>query len=411
MPTTNTPQTNGECHLTQTHPSDGDAAPVESVNLPLRQLADTQRFLLAHAAMPLANLDFANIADTVDGQYDFRPFYIEGTATHVRDICWCGGAGPNDEGLYLAVGHAEPKGTVDAPLLFYSFDGQVFTPRIVTGNTAQFYGVAHGGPGAYGSKVIAYVGGSSDGGRAYYHSDADPVAALTTWITGALSGDFYGIVWNGSVWCGVGASAAIFTATDAQRLANTFTARTAAASYTGTWRRVIANGSTLIAFGDDGEIQRSTDNGATWTRVHNDAALGSLTQVAVTAAGLVVGTSKANTILISDDGGLTWTEYTCVPTGGTATLGAVTALVTLGQATLAIVESSQGHYAMVSYDGGLTWPATTNFPGRGLVAGYGMKWRAAASDGVGSVLVGGSSDGTTLGAILRTPRRAAFHGA
>lgn len=71
----------------------------------------------------------------------------------------------------------------------------------------------------------------------------------------------------------------------------------------------LVGGDTLVAVGHDAVIQRSTDRGATWTRVHEDGdAEEPLLSVSFDATGRGFAGGAYGRFMESDDGGQTWVE-------------------------------------------------------------------------------------------------------
>jgi len=386
-------------------PDDGDptaGATFQSVD----ELADRTKFLQTNAALAIANPRFVKSVASID---------------RLSRVCWAPGAGPFDYGMFVAAGIRSGGGAGVA----LSPDGEQwydYTWASITLLPANFRGVAHGGSGVFGSRQLAFCGWVDDGANdrpviitmpddAEDHSNP----LIPEIIEGDFTYSYLGAALDAQLrsictmatggFCAVGDSGLIVTLS-ADLV--TDTVRTPGSSYTGDFHHVFADSAgRLFACGENGEIQRSTDNGATWARVFGpDATLGTLRSgVAVTLDGvesLVIGTSDENKVLRSTAAGAaaTWTEIEIVPT---ATFDGSQVLVhKLGSTVCAVIRNETNDsigQAFYSFDGGATWPYTNQ---NWLC--YGTHVEGAAENGRSAVVVGGSPDGTTAGQIFATDR-------
>jgi len=281
------------------------------------ELAHRTTFLQFNSQLAIANHRIAKLAASADS--------YTGIAHGV-------GAGPFDRGLFVAVGRASAGGAAFA-LSVNGEDWYDYTESglSVLGVPTTLIGVAHGGDGAVGSRSFAFCGYYTDGGNErpciFTTSDAadenvnpfipefDHIGIVQRYAGTALVAHLRSIAWNGTVFCAVGDDGLIVTLSS--DLA-TDTVRTPGSSYEGAFHHVFADSNgRLFALGEAGEIQRSTDHGVTWARVHADSSLGILTSgVAITIAGavsLVVGTSDENKVLRSTNTGTSWTEVELIP--------------------------------------------------------------------------------------------------
>jgi hypothetical protein len=382
-------------------PADGDPANAASF-ISVHELSDRTRFLLLNTIPAIAQHRIAESATSAD---------------RYTGACWGAGAGYQNEGLFCVAGVRSGGGaaislSTDGEAWYdYSFDFLSLLP-------IRFRDVAHGGSGAFGDRRFAFCGYYDDSGTdrpvIFTASDAANGNAnplIPEIASGAFSGAWSGtpvpiagqlnsICWNGTVWCAVGTSGLIVTLSGDLATA---TVRTPGSSYTGTFHHVFADSAgQLFACGASGEIQRSTNNGATWTRVHSDASLGGLVSgAAITLSGvesLVVGASAENKVLRSTNTGGTFAEVVVVPE---ATFPAADIEVfKLGAVLGAIVASSADDAvcrAYYSLDGGATWPYTCR-----TAMTLGSEAVAYATNGQRTILAGGSPDGTTAGHVFVT---------
>jgi hypothetical protein len=387
-------------HTTVGVPADGDPARASSFS-GVQDLADRTRFLLLNTTPAIAQhriVESASAADRFTG------------------ACWGAGAGFLNQGLFCVAGRRSGGGAAIALSpdgeLWYDYDFPLFGLT-----TVNFRGVAHGGSAAFGSRHFAFCGyyldGSTDRPMIFTASDAAngnanpliPEIALGAfsggWDGAALTGQALSIVWNGTVFCAVGTSGLIVTLSGDL---STGTVRTPGSSYAGTFHHVFADSAgRLFACGSSGEIQRSTDNGATWARVHSDSDLSTLVSgAAVTIGGvehLVVGASAENKVLRNTNAGAgSWTEVVVVPA---ATFAASDIeIFKLGEVLGAMVASSLDDAvgrAYYSLDGGATWPYTCR-----TAMNLGSEAAAYATNGQRTILAGGTIDGTTAGHVYMT---------
>ncbi len=129
---------------------------------------------------------------------------------------------------------------------------------------------------------------------------------LTAWTTATgISQTMYGGYFNGTLFCIVGATGAIYTSSDGV----SWTARTADNSYGDDFHSVIYNGTLWCAVGETGEIQTSPD-GETWThRVADSSYIGTFYCVGFDSDGMFCVAGETGEIQTSTDGE-TWTHQT-----------------------------------------------------------------------------------------------------
>lgn len=182
---------------------------------------------------------------------------------------------------------------------------------------------------------------------------------------GAYTGDFYAIVYNPTSaqddFVAVGETGGIQTSNDGA----TWTQRTAGSSYAGTFTDVAHDtvSSTLVAVGSGGEIQYSTNGGVAWTRARTGTEATGFV-VARPGGGFVVAFdsgSSTSTILTSSNG-VTWSTVTQV-----SAAGAPTDLLVGPDGRRIVVVS--GHTWDSEVDDLATWTRRLAFPAAGAIAG------------------------------------------
>lgn len=357
------------------------------------ELADRTAHLQMNSQLAIVNHRIVKVNTSVD---------------RYERACWGDGAGPFNQGLFMAVGKRSGGGAAIglSPDGEQWFDYQFANIGGIT--VTQFRGVAHGGNGAFGSRVFAVCGFYVDGANnrpciltapddAEVNADnyvpeisAAQFTGPGSWQGTSLLGSLRDIVWNGTVFCAVGDNGLIVTMS--ADLA-TATVRTPGSSYTDDFYRVFSSGSLLIACGENGEIQRSTDQGVTWTRVHTNVALGTI------ASGVpyLVGTNDG-IVLRSTNAGVTWSSIT-LPFAAPFDGGKVTVFA-LGQiigATLRDETNDGVSITFYSFDRGATWPVYCKG-----VSNFGTHIDGFAQNSMRAVLVGGHPDATTASHIFAT---------
>lgn len=379
---------------------DGDAAAgatFQSVD----ELASRTMFLRQNAQLAIAN------------QYNVK---LATSADRYTAVCHGIAAGPFDRSLFVACGPASNGGAAIAMSVNGTswYDYAYATLNLGFPTPTRLRGVTHGGSGSLGDRKFLFCGHFTDGGSQrpcvfsisdaadenasplipeFNPTDMQPIYAPVG------AGRLNSIVWNGTAFCAVGDDGLIVTlAADG---VTEGVERTADASYTGDFHYVFADSNgRLFACGDNGEIQRSIDNGATWTRVHTDASLGILgSGVAITLASqqsLVVGTSDENKVLRSTNNGTSFTEVEIFPE--VAFDGSQVLVLKLGPILCAILRNETHDslaVAVYSFDGGATWPVYGS-----PITCYGIHALAATQNGERAIIVGGSPDGTTAGYVF-----------
>ena len=157
--------------------------------------------------------------------------------------------------------------------------------------------------------------------------------------------------------------------------------------------RVAMRGDTVLAVSDASAILRSTDGGATWTRVYSGTGE-RLIDVALEGGGgrAVVVAEGRDYVLVSSNGGESWVQRT-VPTFSAQAVGIDP------DGGFVLIDSFTSSY--LSVDVGQSW-FTTSQPARSSI----LRWRLAIGDDVGgeAIAVG------TYGAMIRSGSGAQFHG-
>jgi photosystem II stability/assembly factor-like uncharacterized protein len=156
--------------------------------------------------------------------------------------------------------------------------------------------------------------------------------------------------------------------------------------------RVAMRGGIVLAVSDASNILRSTDGGATWTRVYSGTGE-RLIDVALdpNSARAIVVAEGRSFVLVSTNDGQTWVQRT-VPTVSAQAVG----IDTVG--TFVLIDSYTNTFA--STDLGQNW-FTTSQPSPSSIT----RWRLAVGDGVG----GGAIAVGTYGAIIRSGSGTAFY--
>lgn len=133
----------------------------------------------------------------------------------------------------------------------------------------------------------------------------------------------------------------------------TWTTRTAAAAYAGTWRAAVNNGSAgFIAVGSAGEIQTGNATGAAWThRTQAGAYAGTFVGLAIGGGNIVAIGQSAAQIQYSSNGGVSWTAAT-LPGGMTAPCA-----ITYGAGLFVVVDSAAK--VLATSPTGATWTLRT----------------------------------------------------
>jgi photosystem II stability/assembly factor-like uncharacterized protein len=365
-------------------PGDGEPANGATFEEGYQQLADSVRFLRSAASHAIANLE------EVDDHDDDVLF----------DVCFA----PNGVSLagtpidgFVAAGITGIQSAI-----WTSFHGKAWTRT--TDDTLPFIlGLAHGGSGALGSRRIVYVGMSAEGQpRICTAEDAAPaVMTLQTspaGITG-IAARLVSVKWNGTAWCAAGWRASGVTALcTAPSAADTWTLRTPGDSYTGNFTKVHVHGSRIILIGEDGEVQVSNDNGATFDGAYRDATLGDLTSiVSINDDCLIITATDPGRILQSSNGGVNWDEIALPAIDGMTDAYAEHAFALGGVAGLSMVVAGEPQRVILaSYDGGLTWPGRTR-------AETLLPYVASATDGTRLVTIA-SDGGATRSVVYASPR-------
>jgi photosystem II stability/assembly factor-like uncharacterized protein len=176
----------------------------------------------------------------------------------------------------------------------------------------------------------------------------------------SYSGSFRGAVYAESVFVLVGDSGEIQTSPDG----TTWTHRTAAASYSDAFRAVAHDGAQFCAVGDSGEIQTSPD-GTTWTHRTAAASYSGAFNAIVWTGSAFVAVGDSGEIQTSPDG-TTWTHRTAAAAFASSFLSATYAF---GRVVIAGASAE----IQTSDDNGATWTHQTGASGftsnlRGLAA-------------------------------------------
>jgi len=207
----------------------------------------------------------------------------------------------------------------------------------VSGQSTAFADLVATGPKAFTAIANAVSIRTTDGGL--------------TWATGTVSGDLRRVHADpaANLLAAVGASGAIRTSAD---LGLSYTTRTPANSYTGTFAGVFVRGAFVTAVGDAGTIQRSINGGAIFNAVTQAASYaGTFADLAGDANGNLIAVGSAGEIQTSSNDGQTWTHRNS-PGGYTGAYQAVS-MDDLGNA-VAVGANGAIH---TSADYGASWTA------------------------------------------------------
>lgn len=381
-------------------PADGDPANGAAF-VGVQDLADRTRALLLSNTPAIARHSIVELSAGAD---------------RFLGIAWGERSGYLNQGLWCAVGPRSGGGAAVALSSNNGDDWYVYGfPSLVGGFLVVTpRGVAHG--------VVSFAvcGEYIDGGvtRPIILSAADAADANASPLVPEIASASFALRFDGNVsgltgrlnsitftstgFCAVGDTGLIVTLS--ADLA-TSAVRTPGSSYTGNFRHVFADSAgRLFACGDSGEIQRSVDNGVTWTRVFSDSSLGALASgVAITVGGvesLVVGVSAndENRVLRSTNAGAStsWAEVSLI--SAAVFNGGPVLVHKLGSMLGAVLRSRHNaavNRAFYSLDGGATWPYTMRpafCVGSSLVA--------SGQNGQRVMLVGGTPDGTGAGHVF-----------
>lgn len=112
-----------------------------------------------------------------------------------------------------------------------------------------------------------FVAGDPVGGQAVCLASTDGLSWATRNAGGALTGQLNGVAWDGTVLLVVGSGGRIHTTEETDGASGTWTARTAAGSYADEFNDAHGHTGALMICGENGEIQFSSDQGATWTDI------------------------------------------------------------------------------------------------------------------------------------------------
>ena len=199
-----------------------------------------------------------------------------------------------------------------------------------------------------------------------------------TFTTGTVTGDLRRVAADSGLLVAVGASGAIRTSADNGL---TYTTRTPANSYAGTFAGVVVRGSLVTAVGDAGTIQRSVNGGAIFNAVTQAASYaGTFADLAGDASGNQIAVGSTGEIQTSSNDGQTWTHRNS-PGGYAAGYQAV-AMDDLGNA-VAVGANGAIH---TSADYGATWTA------RAAAGAYAGTFYGVAIRGKRVVVVGASGE-------------------
>ncbi|MCC5839090.1 MAG: hypothetical protein JJT96_03115 [Opitutales bacterium] len=158
---------------------------------------------------------------------------------------------------------------------------------------------------------------------------------------------------------------------------------------------IAANGSTVLAVGEDGQVQRSTDGGDSWTIVSDPLFVGTTFSGIANSGATFVIVGSGGSALRSSDNGLTWTTVDADTTEDLLDLAFD------GLSATWIAVGANGTIRR-SVDGGLTWSSVANPSTRDLraVAAFGGNFYAGGEAGTlirfapgaasASILQGGS---------------------
>jgi photosystem II stability/assembly factor-like uncharacterized protein len=207
----------------------------------------------------------------------------------------------------------------------------------VSGQSTSFADLVATGPKAFTAIANAVSIRTTDGGL--------------TWATGTVTGDLRRVHADpaANLLAAVGASGAIRTSAD---LGLSYTTRTPANSYTGTFAGVFVRGAFVTVVGDAGTIQRSINGGAIFNAVTQAAAYaGTFTDLAGDANGNLIAVGSAGEIQTSSNDGQTWTHRNSP--GGYAGAYQAVSMDDLGNA-VAVGANGAVH---TSADYGATWTA------------------------------------------------------
>jgi hypothetical protein len=230
------------------------------------------------------------------------------------------------------------------------------TPRTIA--AADWYGMAWNGT------VFCAVGGTA---ASACSTSPDGVTWTSRTIPGSGAYYYNAVAWNGTVFCAVGGGSLCATSP-------TGTTWTASAIPTGTWRGITWNGSMFCAVGDS--VCATSPDGATWTA--RTVPAGTWTAVAWNGSVFcAVGFSGSTNIIATSPDGITWTAQTAPA----------------GTGYLAITWHTNGTFCAMGRGGicatspdGITWTAHDT----GMSA-YGSLYFVSS---IGPVLVAGGQMGT-----------------
>jgi hypothetical protein len=275
-------------------PADGDPAVAESVNSALRELSDL--------------LD-------IQQHLPFRDAEKGATQYKMKAATW------NPVGLHWSVVGLNTTSNLSGSWVLAAVGTTQRVPDYqlpATSTEAWAYNAASAINAPLNDIAVSTAGlNAAVGSGGLIATSSNGSAWTTRTPAGGYVGNFFGIAWNGTVFCAVGTSGAIQTSPDGI----TWTARTAAAAYAGSFARVRWDGTVFIAVASDGEIQTSPD-GITWTqRVTAAASPNTWTGIACgPTSSMAVGTDGANAVMAYTlDHGVTWNALTLPITASTFT--------------------------------------------------------------------------------------------
>lgn len=330
----------------------------------------------------------------------FESTHVESAGyARFRDGCYAPSAGQGQYGMFIFVGH---RGA-DTRMYATSLTGDGW--NVVTQAADVYLGVAHGGPGALGSRHAVFVGRSVTS-VARVWSAPDDSASINLTVTSRTANlpslvvsdsALRGVAWNGDVWGLCGNTGLLFTATSHD---GAWVQRVPPGGAVVDYFKMLAISGRLLAFGridgGGGVVDISDNNGATWTRVFSSTAYGDIESPVSCGSGvLLCGTNLGTTILRSADNGLTWVPVATIPSGGTFTTERQELLWHFDGVAYAVLKrsGSETRLLVASFDRGLTWPKIL----RGAPGAW--KWVCAASDG-NRVCTGGGDEAMADGAVL-----------
>jgi len=330
----------------------------------------------------------------------------------LRDVAFGSGAGPDDTGMWAAVGqNSSTQGVIRRSLY-----GDTWTEV----NLATFVplGLAFGGNGVI--VIVGYDDPTTPDGKILVLDDNSLSSSSGTAHAPAAS-FIFDVVWNGAVFvaCGSLSGAPVLLRGDEDGDNWSSLTPVSWGAETGGFTRMLRVNARLLALGvdgsGDGHAQYSDDDGDTWNEATIETGVTSITSACWcwdegtdAPSQVVLVTTSVGKLWRSTDGGATWTfadleigarfngDATVSPIG---TISSASGLAHCNGVTTMILrdDDAEQDWLLASFDLGLTWTAALRLPTNRYA------WPAAATDGNRNVFVG-HADAEDQYVILPTAR-------